>query len=574
MHPLRHLVATAVAVALLAVAAPLAAAPPIDAPPIDAPPGGWLLPVEGPLVRPFEEPVSRYGPGHRGADFEVPPGTVVRAANDGVVSFAGSVAGALHVVVAHAGGLRTSYSFLSRVDVRVGQSVRRGDTVGATGGNGDGHGPGVFHLGLRIGDRYIDPMQLFGPPDLTKLVRLVPTDLPPGEPWSQPRERRGIADGLRADRGGPGIVETVAGGAARVGGAVVGAGGVAVDTVGRGVSAAYDQLAEAGAATAREIARLGKAGFDRAPMAALIRDLATIADRIHDWWRSRAGCSGASPPADGTGGSGHLLMAVAGINSSTAADGATFALDVDALGYREGEVAYYSYAADHGRYEASDTWGDLLTAGRRLGEQLKAMHADNPGREVDLVAHSQGGVVVDVFLQHVYDASDPAYPPIGTVVTLASPHEGAPLATVAGDVRSTRTGRAVLEVGDEVLPLPPSDAPATRQLAEDAALVGALWDERLPEHVEFTTIGGADDVLVPATQIDVPGATEVVVDVDGVNDHSGIPGDARALQVVLSALEGRPPPCVGVVEGVRGAVNPVVISRMEHTIGDLAGVAP
>jgi hypothetical protein len=569
MHPLRLLVATTVALALLATAAPLGAAPPTD-----PPPGGWLLPVEGPLVRPFEEPVSRYGPGHRGADFAVAPGTAVRAANDGLVSFAGSVAGALHVVVAHAGGLRTSYSFLSRVDVRAGQSVRRGDTLGATGGAGDGHGPGVFHLGLRIGERYLDPMQLFGPPDLTKLVRLVPTDLPPGEPWSRGRERRGLVDGLRGDGGsGPGIVETVAGGAARVGDAVLGAGGAAVDAVGHRVAAGYDHLAAAGAAMAREIARVGKAGWERLPVATFVQDLTTIADRIDAWWRSRGDCSAQSPAADGTGGSGHLLMAVAGIDSGTAADGTTLDLDVAALGYHEGEVAYYSYAADHGRYEAGDTWGDLLAAGRRLGEQLQAMHAANPGREVDLVAHSQGGVVVDVFLQHVYDASDPAYPPIGTVVTLASPHQGVPLATVAGDVRSTRTGRAVLEIGDEVLPVPPSGGASIRQLDERSALVRDLWEYRLPEHIDFTTIGGVDDLLVPATQIDVPGATEVVVEVDSVNDHSGIPDDPRALQVVRSALEGRPPPCVGFVEGIRGAVDPV-ITRVERTLGEYAQVAP
>ena len=569
MHPLRLLVAPAVALVLVATATPLAAAPPTD-----PPPGGWLLPVEAPLVRPFEEPRSRYGPGHRGADFAAAPGTAVRAANDGLVSFAGSVAGALHVVVAHAGGLRTSYSFLSRVDVRAGQTVRRGDTVGATGGAGDGHGPGVFHLGLRIGERYIDPMQLFGPPDLTKLVRLVPTDLPPAEPWSRARERNGVLDAVRADRGGPGIVETVAGGAAGVGGAALDAGGAAVDAVGRGVAATYDQFAVAGAATAREIARLGRAGWERLPVATLLRDLTTIAERIHAWWRSRDECSPESPAADGTGGSGHLLMAVAGIDSSTAADGATLDLDVTALGYHADEVAYYSYAADHGRYSAGDTWGDLLAAGRRLGEQLEAMHAANPGREVDLVAHSQGGVVVDVFLQHVYDASDPAYPPIGTVVTLAAPHQGVPLATAAGDVRSTRTGRAVLEVGEEVLPVPPPDGESIRQLDERSAFVRELWQHRLPEHIDFTTIGGADDVLVPATQIDVPGATEVVVDVGGVNDHSGIPDDPRALQVVRSALEGRAPPCVGLVEGVRGAIDPVVITRMERTIGEYAGLAP
>ncbi|MGH9032476.1 MAG: M23 family peptidase, partial [Acidimicrobiia bacterium] len=63
MHPLRLLVATAVAVAVALLASAASAAPLAAAPP-DAPPGAWLLPVDGPLVRPFEEPVSRYGPGH------------------------------------------------------------------------------------------------------------------------------------------------------------------------------------------------------------------------------------------------------------------------------------------------------------------------------------------------------------------------------------------------------------------------------------------------------------------------------------------------------------------------------
>jgi hypothetical protein len=65
-----------------------------------------------------------------------------------------------------------------------------------------------------------------------------------------------------------------------------------------------------------------------------------------------------------------------------------------------------------------------------------------------------------------------------------------------------------------------------------------------------------------------------VVDVGGVSDHSAIPDDPRALQVVRAALEGRPPPCVGVVEGLRGAIDPVVITRVEHTVGDLARTAP
>jgi hypothetical protein len=565
MHPLRVFLAAVAATAVALPAAPVAAEPPDDAP--------WLLPVDGPVVRPFEEPASRYGPGHRGVDFGVPPGTVVRAANDGTVTFAGTVAGTRHVVVAHTGGLRTSYSFLARIDARAGQRMARGDVLGVTGGTGDGHGPTVFHLGLRLGESYLDPMQLFGPPDLTKLVRLVPTDLPPAEPWSRARERRSLRAGLDGDGGGGGgvwgFVKDAAGGAAGLA-ADVGTG--AADLTVRGARVTYEALATAGTATARELAKIGKHLYENSTVGKLMSDLAAIAEGIKEWLRSRDGCSTDSPPADGTGGSGHLLMAVAGIDSSTARDGTTFGLDVEALGYYEGEVEYYSYARDGGDYDTPDTWGDLLAAGRRLGEQLRAMHAAHPGREVDFIAHSQGGVVVDVFLQYVYDAADPRYPPIGTVVTLSSPHQGAPLASAVGDVRSTRSGRAGVELADELLPVAPSDAASTRQMAEDSRFLEALWESRLPEHIDFTTIGGVDDVTVPASQIEVPGATEVVVDVGGVNDHSNIPDDPRALQVVRAALEGRPPPCVGLVEGLRGAVNPVVISRIERSFGDTAQV--
>ena len=151
-----------------------------------------------PSTRPPE-----YAAGHRGVDFAVAAGTPVRAANDGVVSFAGSVAGTLHVTVAHAGGLRTSYSFLSSVSVRAGETVARGDVIGTTGGVGGDHDGAVLHLGLRVGDRYVDPMLLFRPADLTKLVRLVPAGEPTETPWSPARERRELQASLHLPGPGP-----------------------------------------------------------------------------------------------------------------------------------------------------------------------------------------------------------------------------------------------------------------------------------------------------------------------------------------------------------------------------------
>jgi Putative serine esterase (DUF676) len=313
----------------------------------------------------------------------------------------------------------------------------------------------------------------------------------------------------------------------------------------------------------------------RTPVGRVVHDLVEMGERAADWWRSRDDCSHASPVADATGGSGHLLVAVGGVNSSGGPDDPTFTLDTEALGYHDGEVSYYSYAPDGAAYTGRDTWGDLVAAGRRLGEQLRRLDREQPGREVDLIAHSQGGVVVDVFLRYVYEAADPGYPPIGTVVTLSSPHEGAPAATVAAEVGSTRTGRVLLDAIDATpAALPTSDGGSVGQLAEDSELMRGLSRHRLPEHVDFTTIGASDDLVVPANQTEVDGGRGVVIDVAGVTDHASVPSDPRALQIVRAALEGRPPPCVGWAEGLRGAVEPVVITRLEHELGDLGATLP
>jgi murein DD-endopeptidase MepM/ murein hydrolase activator NlpD len=141
--------------------------------------GVWVRPVSGRVARPFRPPATRYGRGHLGVDFSAAPGTSVRAVGAGTVVFAGVVAGSRHVVVRHAGGLRTSYSFLAAMRVHRGQPVRRGTVLGTTGGRGEHHDGHVLHLGLRIGDAYVDPMRLFAPGRLPVRVHLVPSsDVP------------------------------------------------------------------------------------------------------------------------------------------------------------------------------------------------------------------------------------------------------------------------------------------------------------------------------------------------------------------------------------------------------------
>src|SRR5436305_4746367 len=160
-------------VALLVVA--VARAAPVGAA------SGYQPPVAAPVADPFRPPSTPYGPGNRGVDYATVPGTQVKAAADGEVVFAGQVGGALHVVVLHGDGIRTSYSFLSSIRVQRGDRVTQGQVVGTT-------GPQPFHFGARAGDAYVDPALLFsiGPP----AVHLVPDS--ERLPQSEAHERSGL----------------------------------------------------------------------------------------------------------------------------------------------------------------------------------------------------------------------------------------------------------------------------------------------------------------------------------------------------------------------------------------------
>ena len=256
-------------------------------------------------------------------------------------------------------------------------------------------------------------------------------------------------------------------------------------------------------------------------------------------------------------------------------DKVSAAVYVDALGYHraEGEVRYFSYAADGGSYHTDDTHGDLRIAAAHLADQLRAMQREQPGREVDLIAHSQGGVVVDLFLDE-YRASDPTLPPIGNVVTLSSPHEGAPLATTAQQLRASRAGKELIDtVSDVFTKIPPGNSTAVRELSERSGIIDDIQRHGVPEHIDFTSIGATEDYVVPATNISLDGATETTVAVNAGSEHKAIVDDPNALRAVRAALEGRPPPCVGLLTALRGAVAPVVLTRVSHLAGDMAGTA-
>lgn len=130
------------------------------------------LPAPVTVAVPFRAPTTRYTAGHRGVDLTAVAGAEVRSPADGVVTFAGDVAGRGVVVVAH-GELRSTLEPVVPA-VSAGNEVVAGAVLGFVQPGHERCLPEVcLHWGVRVNDEYVDPMLLL----LSKpRIRLLPWD--------------------------------------------------------------------------------------------------------------------------------------------------------------------------------------------------------------------------------------------------------------------------------------------------------------------------------------------------------------------------------------------------------------
>jgi murein DD-endopeptidase MepM/ murein hydrolase activator NlpD len=82
------------------------------------------------------------------------------------------VGGYLFVTIDHGGGLSSTYSWVSQIHVRKGDVVSRGQTIGLTGTGHPGSGVPALHLGVKLNDVYVDPLDYLEPLNVSGLIRL------------------------------------------------------------------------------------------------------------------------------------------------------------------------------------------------------------------------------------------------------------------------------------------------------------------------------------------------------------------------------------------------------------------
>jgi murein DD-endopeptidase MepM/ murein hydrolase activator NlpD len=98
---------------------------------------------------------------HSGIDFTAPKGTPIYATGNGTVSTAENGSGyGNHIVINHGYGYYSLYAHMSKIAVKKGQKVNRGDLLGYIGNTGTSTGPHLHYEVIKGGQK-INPINFF-----------------------------------------------------------------------------------------------------------------------------------------------------------------------------------------------------------------------------------------------------------------------------------------------------------------------------------------------------------------------------------------------------------------------------
>jgi len=121
-------------------------------------------------------PIYRIPRFHYGMDFTAPIGTQVFATGNGIAKEVGRNAGYGNIVlIDHGYGYETLYGHLSRTNVTVGQTVKRGDVIGFVGSTGASVGPHLHYEVMKNGQK-VNPQNYYfqdlNPAEYDKMISI------------------------------------------------------------------------------------------------------------------------------------------------------------------------------------------------------------------------------------------------------------------------------------------------------------------------------------------------------------------------------------------------------------------
>jgi hypothetical protein len=269
------------------------------------------------------------------------------------------------------------------------------------------------------------------------------------------------------------------------------------------------------------------------------------------------------PPND------NIVVLVPGISTATAGEDrhAAFGLPA-ALGYPSERTYFFSYegsdAADlHKPYQRSATNRSIRSSAGKLAAMLIRLARRHPGADVDLIGHSQGGLIARAVLEQMLAAWQPGLPRIDHLVTVSTPHKGTHLAGLGQEIgMGTFSGghiaRAVAGWSERGGPIPNPDAGALRDMRPGSPLLKSLASGDVVLGTKVLTMAPAGDLLVPATRARWEGETNRILPRSGLFAHSGILRSSDALRIAGAFLRDAPDSCVGASDDLGSAAGTAV----------------
>ncbi|MGH7369729.1 MAG: esterase/lipase family protein, partial [Candidatus Methylomirabilaceae bacterium] len=203
-------------------------------------------------------------------------------------------------------------------------------------------------------------------------------------------------------------------------------------------------------------------------------------------------------------------------------------------------------------YGREDTYKSIEDSATLLSQQVKEIHRRYPDRKIDIVAHSQGGVVAQYYVEFLYDPDNTTGIRLDHLVTIGSPHGGDELARLGPQLSDDLAGKVTL-LGlnrfANAAGLPPPGSPAAMQLATNSSFMRELhgaWD---PTKVRATTIASAFDYVVTSDRTRLEGADTYTIATLSPEGMLAAHGDVveAARPYVYNALANRRSPCTALL---------------------------
>jgi triacylglycerol esterase/lipase EstA (alpha/beta hydrolase family) len=208
---------------------------------------------------------------------------------------------------------------------------------------------------------------------------------------------------------------------------------------------------------------------------------------------------------------------------------------------------YCVFALNYGAYLPGPYLGlaHVPNSARELSAYVDSVLSATGASEVDIVGHSQGGMMPRWYIKYLGGAAK-----VNKLVGLTPSNHGTTLLGISTLGRFIPGASALLRAGAPAL--------EDQRLGSDFNRTLDAGGDTIPG-VTYTVIASRyDEVVTPYTQSFLSGATNITLQsgcILNLTEHLGVSYDRRALRMTLNALDpatARTPPCVPTIPGVGG----------------------